>query len=229
MKIGIAVLIAAGAAFFLLKGGDPSCETACEKAISVVSQEEDWSKKKIKKESRKCVGMCTEGEWSGSMRTCIAGIKDEKDAEQCFEKEEKYRAERGGNEGSSKYARRAKTTEAIDMLDKIYKGAAYYYTAPHVNREGRKLGCQFPASTGVTPGKSCCGSLGSPFDKDKDGRCDVDPASWDNLTWASLSFQINDQHYFTYAFDWNGKTLSEARFTASAYGDLDCDGEFSTF
>ena len=42
-------------------------------------------------------------------------------------------------------------------------------------------------------------------------------------------FQMNDQHYFTYAFDSNGKTLSEARFTASAYADLDCDGVFSTF
>jgi hypothetical protein len=89
LMIGVAVLIAAGAAFFFLKGGDPSCESACEKAGSVVSQEEDWSKKKTKKETRRCVGMCTEEKWSASMRTCLAGIKDKKDAERCTELEEK--------------------------------------------------------------------------------------------------------------------------------------------
>ncbi len=129
-----------------------------------------------------------------------------------------------------KYMRRAKTTEAIDELDKIYKGAAYYYAAPHVAATGSKLPCQFPDDQGVTPlEKSCCStnSLGGP-DSDKDDRCDQNPDLWTEDTWSALSFQMNDQHYFTYAFDQDG-TLSNARFTAAAYGDLDCDGTQSTF
>ena len=45
-----------------------------------------------------------------------------------------------------KYERKAKTAEAIDMLDKIYKGAAQYYAVPRVEEGGaRRLDCQFPA------------------------------------------------------------------------------------
>jgi type IV pilus assembly protein PilA len=130
-----------------------------------------------------------------------------------------------------KYMRRAKTTEAIDELDKVYKGAAYYYTAPHVNADGSKLPCQFPEDQGVTPSsKTCCGSLSSAHDLDKDERCDSNPGLWTGgATWSALTFQINDQHFFTYEFDENGETLSLARMTASAYADLDCDGTQSTF
>ncbi len=39
---------------------------------------------------------------------------------------------------------------------------------------------------------------------------------------------MKDQHYYLYQFDSTG-TLSMARFTASAYGNLDCDSVFSTF
>ena len=128
-----------------------------------------------------------------------------------------------------KYMRRAKTTEAIDELDKMYKGASYYYTAPHVDVNGSKLPCQFPADQGVTPVQAnCCGSNGSAVDTDLDERCDSNPDLWSEDTWAALSFQMNDQHYFTYQYDEN-ETLSNARMTGSAYADLDCDGTFSTF
>jgi prepilin-type N-terminal cleavage/methylation domain-containing protein len=128
-----------------------------------------------------------------------------------------------------KYMRRAKTTEAIDQLDKIYKGAAFYYTAPKVSKTGSKLPCQFPTDQGVTPtAGTCCGALGGP-DVDADERCDAAPSTWTaNSTWAALSFQMNDAHYFIYAYDQDG-TLSTAIMTASAYGDLDCDSTQSTF
>jgi len=129
-----------------------------------------------------------------------------------------------------KYMRRAKTTEAIDELDKIYKGAAVYYTTPKITQAGVKLPCQFPASQGVTPIEgTCCSAQGGP-DKDADDRCDGDPTAWNdtNGVWSSLSFQMNDQHYFVYSFSSQG-TLGTARFTASAYADLDCDTIQSTF
>jgi prepilin-type N-terminal cleavage/methylation domain-containing protein len=127
-----------------------------------------------------------------------------------------------------KYMRRAKTTEAIDELDKIYKGAAVYYTTPKISKAGAKLDCQFPISQGITPLElTCCNALGGP-DADKDERCDADPDVWTQPSWSALSFQMNDQHYYVYAFASEG-TLGAAKFTASAYGDLDCDGTQSTF
>ncbi|MBM4386319.1 MAG: prepilin-type N-terminal cleavage/methylation domain-containing protein [Deltaproteobacteria bacterium] len=127
-----------------------------------------------------------------------------------------------------KYMRRAKTTEAIDELDKVYKGSAYYYTAPHVNKDGKKIWCQFPVDVAVTPATSCCSGLGGP-DTDKDDRCDSNSLAWNIATWEALSFQITDQHYFVYSYDWNGSQLQDARFTANAHADLDCDGTQSTF
>ena len=130
-----------------------------------------------------------------------------------------------------KYMRRAKTTEAIDELDKVYKGAAFYYTKPMIDATGDKIMCQFPAPASVTPTKgTCCSSnsLGGP-DANNNDRCDADPVAWtDNDVWAALSFQMNDEHYFVYAFDSTG-TLDAAKMTASAHADLDCDGSQSTF
>lgn len=127
-----------------------------------------------------------------------------------------------------KYMRRAKTTEAIDQLDKIYKGAAVYYASPRANSAGEKLPCQFPASVVATPVEAtCCGDLGGP-DANADDRCDSDQNAWADLAWAALSFQMSDAHFFIYQFDSSG-TLSDAIFTASAFGDLDCDDQQSTF
>lgn len=129
-----------------------------------------------------------------------------------------------------KYMRRAKTTEAIDELDKIYKGAAYYYTAPHIDAKGTKLYCQYPTDQGVTPDTTCCGSIGSTQDVDKDERCDSNSDMWNTKTWAALTFQMTDQHYFVYSFDWkDGTVMNAAQATANAHADLDCDGTQSTF
>jgi len=129
-----------------------------------------------------------------------------------------------------KYMRRAKTTEAIDEIDKIVKGAAFYYTKPYINDQGQKQPCQFPASQGQTPVEATCcstASLGGP-DLNQDDRCDSSPDTWTTKTWSALTFQINDEHYFVYSFDSFG-TLSAAKFTTSAFGDLDCDAIQSTF
>lgn len=129
-----------------------------------------------------------------------------------------------------KYMRRAKTTEAINSLDKMYKGAAAYYTTPQVNQQGSKLPCQFPSNQGVTPVEgTCCSSNGQGGpDEDQDDRCDSQPNIWNTQTWNDLKFQMTDQHYFVYSFDSSG-TLSDAGFTATANADLDCDGVQSTF
>lgn len=127
-----------------------------------------------------------------------------------------------------KYMRRAKTTEAIDELDKIYKGASFYYTAPHVDATGKRIFCQFPADQGVTPGTTCCSTLGGK-DDDQDGRCDSNSLAWNEKTWSALTFQITDQVYFVYSWDGNDAVLTLSKATANAHADLDCDGTQSTF
>ena len=110
------------------------------------------------------------------------------------------------------------------MLDKIYKGAAVYYSNQRIDSAGKKLPCQFPAPVPPTPtGGSCC-----ELDGNDDERCDSKPEEWDDPSWSALSFQMSDEHYFIYEFDSLGD-LSDAKMTASAYGDLDCDGVTSTF
>ena len=126
------------------------------------------------------------------------------------------------------YMRKAKTSEAVDMLDKIYKGASDYFSTPRVERTGdhAKLPCQFPADQGITPvDANCCKAS---VDSDDDSRCDSNPDVWTEPTWSALKFQITDQHYFVYQFQQTGEG-SSAAFTASAYADLDCDSAMSTF
>jgi prepilin-type N-terminal cleavage/methylation domain-containing protein len=129
-----------------------------------------------------------------------------------------------------KYMRRARTTEAVDQLDKLTKGAAFYYTAKHITPgDGAMAPCQFPAAQAVTPSAgTCCASIDASVDTDDDGRCDPNPSAWNVGSWPSLTFQLNDAHYFVYGFDSSG-VRHEAMFTATAHADLDCDGEQSTF
>jgi len=128
-----------------------------------------------------------------------------------------------------KYMRKAKTSEAIDMLAKIYKGAADYYSTPRVSENAAsKLDCQFPDDQGLTPMEDTCCSGGG-VDENNDDRCDASPTTWSTPTWSALKFQITEEHYFRYSFDQNDETMAAAQFTANAHADLDCDTVISTF
>lgn len=123
----------------------------------------------------------------------------------------------------------ARTAEAIDSLEKIAMAAATYYATPRISADTHtRVPCQFPDSQAVTPTEAtCCAALGGP-DADEDGRCDGDPEAWQAPTWRTLGFNPGVGHSYAYAFDSQG-TLAAATFTATAYGDLDCDGTTSTF
>lgn len=125
---------------------------------------------------------------------------------------------------------RDKAQEATDQIDKIYKGAALYYSTPHTDKNGERLPCQFPRSQGITPVEATCcstGGLGGP-DTNGDDRCDPDPNLWAGDVWTALNFRISEEHYFTYAFATSG-TGPDAMFTITGHADLDCDGTQSTF
>lgn len=104
--------------------------------------------------------------------------------------------------------------EVDTYLDAIVTGAADYY-ADH---------CAWPANQGITPVEaSCCSALGGP-DTDGDDVCDINNSIWNTPAWNAVGFSIVGVHSYVYAMENDGST-----FTASAYGDTDCDTVQATF
>ena len=59
-------------------------------------------------------------------------------------------------------------------------------------------------------------------------KCMPDAEAWQHPTWQALDFAMHDPHYYSYQF----KTETNegvTSYTALAYGDLDCDGDYPTF
>jgi len=125
----------------------------------------------------------------------------------------------------SKRIDQSRTRVAIDNIDKLVRASAVYISTPLVDPSGLPLQCQFPGPAPVTPADSCCGGSA---DGDDDGECDPDPKAWDAPTWRALGFAVTEPHRFVYSYAGEG-TGDNARFAATAQGDLDCDGQRSTF
>lgn len=124
----------------------------------------------------------------------------------------------------TQYMRHAYDSEP-ELLDLISRGAAAYYTTPHFGADSKRLPCQFPQSVGLTPATSCC-SL--PDDPAGDDACEANEDDWNSPTWKALRFHVTGRHYYRFEFLSSG-TGADAKFAATAYGDLDCDGELSTY
>jgi hypothetical protein len=67
-----------------------------------------------------------------------------------------------------------------------------------------------------------------PGSRSAGGKCVPHPAIWKTPTWNALNFSMSEPHYYRYSFESEGAG-SNARFTATAQGDLDCDGIPSRF
>jgi hypothetical protein len=106
-----------------------------------------------------------------------------------------------------KNARKAKTAEAVTNVKKIYDGARAYYEEAH----------QLPVAAPITPPLgTCC--------KAADQRCAPEPGLWVVPTWLAVYFSMDDPHRYSYELQTDATS-----FTARAYGDLDCNGVYSTF
>jgi type IV pilus assembly protein PilA len=125
-----------------------------------------------------------------------------------------------------KYLRKAKTVEATEGLDKIKAGAKAYFQADHYDTDtANLLPKMFPnVATGGTP-------AGSPCDGDtvKYETSSATTSAWNHPTWRALNFQLTEQHYFQWDYPASTTTNKDATFSATAAGDLDCDGEFSNY
>src|SRR2546429_1309810 len=105
-----------------------------------------------------------------------------------------------------KYMRRAKTTEALMNIRKLYDSSIAYYGSDRGSRVGGILGKQFPAAQSTTPPLgTCCASRGR--------KCQPSLSLWETTTWRALNFSVEDPYYYSYAYSSAG-TDHSASFTA---------------
>lgn len=116
-------------------------------------------------------------------------------------------------------------SEPVRELARIARSAQVYYVKPRAAEGGQRALCQFPQGTiRSSNAPSCCDpsvTLGG-------GLCDPSKIEWNRTLWAALRWELKEPHAYVYEYKATG-TLGEARYEVSAYGDLDCDGQYSTF
>jgi type IV pilus assembly protein PilA len=114
------------------------------------------------------------------------------------------------------YMKRSKKTEASLQLNKIGKNAkrAYMEHSQYVSGTAAAL----PVANGTG---SCCGIAGSLAAN----HCKAVAASFtaDGI-WSQLDFEIDEETLFVYSYGGTNTT-----YTATAVGDLDCDGTNITY
>lgn len=104
----------------------------------------------------------------------------------------------------------SRLTEAVQGVNAIAAGAMAY-------ARDKNPAEAFPPSAPLTPAEVPRGD-----------RVTDPPGTWDHLTWNVLGFSMNHAHYFCFAFESN-RGPKRSTFVARAHGDLDGDGERSTF
>ena len=110
-----------------------------------------------------------------------------------------------------KSVRRARTSEALMGLRKIFDGSVSYFDRDHTTSTGSVIAPQFPASQARTPGLPPRGMKADPL-----------PTDYTEATWEALSFAVSDPYYYTYQYVSSG-IQDEATFRGLAFGDLDGD------
>lgn len=128
--------------------------------------------------------------------------------------------------GVPELLRRRQATLALDTLGRIAQRAHVYYVKPRMTEGAGRMPCQFPrGAIRSTPAKSCCDPR---VNIPGTALCDPDKVDWNRVLWKALQIEVDEPQPFVYAWEATG-TLADARYTITAWGDLDCDGELSTF
>ena len=122
----------------------------------------------------------------------------------------------------SRYIRRAKTSEAIGIVNKLWAGSLTYFEADPVSLSGGALGRRFPGPSGGRENASECGCLTG-------SACPGSSPIWQtDPVWLGLNFSLADTHRYMPHYTSTGMG-SSSQFSAMAQGDLDCDGTVSQF
>ncbi|HUS64007.1 MAG TPA: hypothetical protein VMZ28_05660 [Kofleriaceae bacterium] len=107
------------------------------------------------------------------------------------------------------YTRKSKSVEASIEIQRLRSAALVAAVE----------GTAFPTpSAGPTPPLGTCCQQG--------GKCMPDPTLWASEPWQTLQFSVDDPSYYSYEY----KISEDGKdFSVMAYGDLDCDGVYSTY
>lgn len=138
-----------------------------------------------------------------------------------------------------KYIKKSKTAEARTFVKKIYDGARAYWMDPsYASAQAfTPTTPQFPSADGALSATTvapvakagCCAMTGGGGTE----KCEPDATLWEVNPWVGLHFGVGDPHYYAYGYESTvgaaGATDGSFSFTATALGDLDCDGVKSTF
>jgi hypothetical protein len=126
----------------------------------------------------------------------------------------------------TRYVRKSRTAETAGHLNKMWAGSLTYYMSDFTGsgaNVGKALAKQFPGDVGLweNNGVRCCNSPGA--------RCPGGSTIWSSdLVWLGLKFSIPDAHNYIPGYTSSG-TGTSAKFTASALGDMNCNGIDSEF
>jgi prepilin-type N-terminal cleavage/methylation domain-containing protein len=128
----------------------------------------------------------------------------------------------------TRYVRKSRTSEAAGHLNKMWAGSATYYMSDFTTINGANgqvisMTKQFPgpAAAYERASANCCLEPG--------GRCPGGSSVWaSDPVWVALKFALADPHSYVPGYVSTG-TGSSAKFTATAYGNLNCDTIFSEF
>ncbi len=126
----------------------------------------------------------------------------------------------------TRYVRRSRSSEAAEFLNKMWAGASTYYMTDFtkiVNGQAVPEPKQFPGpAAAFERGAADCCTLPS-------GRCPGGSPVWfDDAVWVALKFSIPDPHSYVPGYT-GTETGSSSKFTAAAFGNLNCDNIYSEF
>ena len=126
----------------------------------------------------------------------------------------------------TRYVRKSRTAEAVGHLNKMWAGSVTYYMSDFttIDDDGSAIALpkQFPSPAGqYEQNPDCCGQPGS--------RCPGGSPIWkSDPVWVALKFALADPHSYIPGYAGSG-VGTQSHFTASAYGNLDCDAVLSEF
>lgn len=121
-----------------------------------------------------------------------------------------------------KNARRAKLSEATTQLNRIFVSSKSYIIELHRSAgQANEAIPQFPDPEPNTPAAACCTFVGN--------KCPPSALDWKTPTWQALYFEVDEPHYYQYAYISTGTANPGvgSNFSAEATGDLNCDMVFS--
>jgi type IV pilus assembly protein PilA len=129
--------------------------------------------------------------------------------------------------GVRKYISNAKTAEARNSLGQLAKDASAAY-----DKEGMPGTVLALSGVAAASNQLCPPATAVPSDKAKiqGQKYQSDPAEWSTGPWECVKFSMKDPQYYMYNYDRTGTgSAAGDTFTGTANGDLNGDGNLSTF